>query len=235
MDLTTLFKLSYGVYIVSAKSGNRLNGCIVNSVFQVTSENPIIAISISKQNFTTEFINDSKFFSIAILEQDTPMEFIGKFGFKSGRDIDKFKDTNYREGTNGVPIILDHSIAFIEVEVINSIDVETHKLITGRIINCETLADKKPLTYAYYHLVKGGKSPKNAPTFNNQKQEINLKKIGGNMKEQNYVCDVCGYVYDPKVGDPDNGIEPGTTFEQLPDDWTCPLCGVGKENFSEED
>lgn len=81
------------------------------------------------------------------------------------------------------------------------------------------------MTYAYYHEIKGGKAPKTAPTYNKGANKKETKKM------KKYVCTVCGYVYEPEKGDPDSGIKPGTPFEQLPDDWVCPVCGADKSAF----
>lgn len=230
MNLSALFKLSYGLYIVSTEYNGKLNGQIANAVTQITAEPPLVVTSLNKENLTTELIKESKVFTVSILSKDTPMSFIGKFGFKSGRDIDKFSDTKFKKGLTGAPIILDYSIAYFEVEVKKVIDTEsTHLIFMGEIVDADILQEGEPMTYAYYHEIKKGKSPKTAPTYvkeeKNKKEESNMKK---------YVCTVCGYVYDPEVGDPDNGIAPGTSFEELPDDWVCPVCGVGKDSFEEE-
>lgn len=230
MNLSALFKLSYGLYIVSTEYNGKLNGQIANAITQITAEPPLVVASLNKENLTTELIKESKVFTVSILSKDTPMSFIGKFGFKSGRDIDKFNDTKFKKGLTGAPIVLDYSIAYFEVKVKKVIDTEsTHLIFMGEIVDADILQEGEPMTYAYYHEIKKGKSPKTAPTY--IKEEKN-KKEEGNMKK--YVCTVCGYVYDPEVGDPDNGIAPGTSFEELPDDWVCPVCGVGKDSFEEE-
>ena len=87
------------------------------------------------------------------------------------------------------------------------------------------------MTYEYYHKVKGGISPKTAPTYS---KELDKVKIKEEKKMEKWVCTVCGYKYEPEKGDPNNGIDPGTKFEDLPDDWTCPVCGAGKESFEKE-
>ncbi|MGB9843677.1 MAG: flavin reductase family protein [Caldisericia bacterium] len=165
MDLTVLFKISYGLYIISSTKDGKYNGQIANTVFQVTSEPPRIAVCINKNNLTHEFIDNSKIFTVSILSKDTPMTFIGQFGFKSGRDIDKFQGVNYSIGDSKAPIIKDYTIGFIELKVINQMDVGTHTIFVGEIINCGKFNDEEPLTYAYYHEIKKGKSPKNAPTY----------------------------------------------------------------------
>ncbi|MEK9149499.1 MAG: rubredoxin [Candidatus Desantisbacteria bacterium] len=224
MNNKTLYKISYGLYLVSSKKEGQVNGQIANTVFQITSEPPTIGVSINKQNLTGEFIQESHVFTVSILSKETPLEFIGHFGFKSGREMDKFKGINYKQGITGVPIVLDNCLGYLEVEVINQIDVGTHTLFVGKVIAAEIVTDVEPMTYAYYHEVKRGTSPKTAPTY--IKEEV--KKV------DKYVCTVCGYVYDPEVGDSDSGIKPGTTFEELPDDWVCPVCGAGKDDFKKE-
>jgi len=153
------------MYVVSSKKDDRLNGQIANALMQVTAEPKIIAVCINRQNLTHEFIEESKVFSVSILSTETSMQFIGHFGFKSGRDIDKFKDMNYKIDVTGAPIPLDYAIAYLEAEVINSLDIETHTIFIGRVLNAEVLNENEPMTYKYYHEVKRGKSPKTAPTF----------------------------------------------------------------------
>ncbi len=227
MNLKTLFKISYGLYIVSSKSKEKFNGQIANTVFQITAEPPTIAVCINKQNLTHEFIKETGMFTVSILSQDTPMKFIGEFGFKSGRDVDKFKNVNYKIGTTGIPVVLDNTVGYIEAEVIDSKDVGTHTVFIGKVINAELVNDKLPMTYAYYHEIKRGTSPKTAPTYIEEKQE----KI---TKMQKYKCTVCGYIYDPEKGDPESGIKAGTLFEELPDNWVCPVCGADKSVFVKE-
>ena len=231
MNPKTLHKISYGVYVICSKNGEKINGQIANALFQVTSEPPTIAVSINKQNLTHEYIKKSNFFTVSILSENTPMIFIGNFGFKSGRDIDKFKDVEYKLGKAKVPIILDNTLACIEAKVIDKIDVGTHTIFIGRVEDAEILTEDKPMTYEYYHKVKGGFSPKTAPTYSSEVDKETKKE---EEKMDKYVCKVCGYVYDPEKGDPDNGIDPGTKFEDVPDDWVCPVCGVGKEDFEKE-
>ncbi|MDI6861681.1 MAG: flavin reductase family protein [Caldisericia bacterium] len=166
MDLTALFKINYGLYIISSKFENKLNGQIANAVMQVTSEPPKIAICLNKNNLTHEFIEKSRIFTISILSKETPLTFIGHFGFKSGRDIDKFKDVNFIIGEKtGAPIVKDYTVAFIECKVIEKFDVGTHTIFIGEVLNCDKLSEDEPMTYAYYHEVKKGKASKNAPTF----------------------------------------------------------------------
>ncbi len=231
MNSKTLHKISYGLYVICSKNGEKMNGQIANALFQVTAEPATIAVSINKQNLTHEYIEKSNFFTVSILSENTPMDFIGNFGFKSGRDIDKFKDIEYKLGKDKVPLVLDNALACIEAKVINKIDVGTHTIFIGRVEDADILSEDKPMTYEYYHKVKGGVSPKTSPTYSSMVDKETKKE---EEKMDKYVCKVCGYVYDPKKGDSDNGVEPGTKFEDIPDDWVCPVCGVGKEEFEKE-
>jgi flavin reductase (DIM6/NTAB) family NADH-FMN oxidoreductase RutF/rubredoxin len=230
LDLESLFKLSYGMCIVTSKKGDRLNGCIVNTVFQLTPEPPMVAASINRQCLTHEYITGSGVFTVSVLSQQTPLSFIGTFGFRTGRKIDKFDRLRYKTGQTGAPIILDNTVAFLEVEVTQSIDIETHTLFIGKVVASQTLDEHiEPMTYAYYRDIKHGKTPKTAATYVNVEPEPKLSE--GVTVMQKYECLMCGYIYDPEVGDPDNGVEPGTAFEDLPEGWVCPECGAGKDEF----
>jgi len=238
MDLKALRNISYGVYIISSKKEDRINGQIANTVFQTTSEPATIAVCINKENLTHEFISESKVFTVSVLEQETDMKFIGRFGFKSGRDEDKFEGVNYKAGVTGSPIIMENTLAFMEAEVFTNMDVGTHTIFVGKVVEAENIKKAKPLTYNYYHQVKKGVSPKTAPTYipkeGKLEKEINEEKKGKESKKMiKYECTVCGYIYEPKKGDPESGVNPGTPFEDLPDDWVCPICGVGKDDFEE--
>jgi flavin reductase (DIM6/NTAB) family NADH-FMN oxidoreductase RutF/rubredoxin len=224
MNLKALYNLSYGLYIVSSRKGDRFNAQIANTVVQVTSEPPTISVCINKQNLTHEFITESKVLTASMLSQDTPLSFIGHFGFKSGREIDKFKDVNYRLGETKAPIVLDHSLAYLEARVINQVDVGTHTIFIGELVGADVLKEGQPMTYAYYHQVKRGTTPKTAPSYIEERKEVASKMA-------KYKCSVCGYIYDPDVGDPDGDIKPGTPFEDIPDTWVCPVCGASKGQF----
>ncbi len=166
MDLNALRKFNYGVYIVSSKKNDgAFNGQIANTVFQVTSEPVQIAVCINTGNYTHGFISESGLFSVSILSKDAPLKFIGQFGFKSGRDTDKFEGVKYFLGPSGVPVVMDYSVASLEAEVVSRLDVGTHTLFIGKVSDCKMFSDLEPMTYEYYHLVKGGKSPKAAPTY----------------------------------------------------------------------
>lgn len=229
MDSRVLHKISYGLYIISTKYGDKYNGQIANTVFQITSEPPTVAISINKLNHTHEILKKSRLLTVSILSQDAPMTLIGTFGFKSGRDVDKFALTEFNLGQNGVPIVQESCLGYLEGEVIQEVDVNTHTIFLARVTEGAITSDAEPMTYAYYHQVKRGKAPQTAPTYIKEEKKAMPEKLA------KYTCQVCGYVYDPEVGDPDGGIQPGTPFEEIPDDWVCPICGVGKLQFEKEE
>lgn len=235
MNREAFFKISYGLYIVSTADGEQKGGYVANTVFQVSSSPARIAISCSKDNFTNHLIINSGVFAISVLREDYDNKIMNRFGYQSGKDIDKFEGIQTLKGKTGIPIVKDDSIAWFECEVEQRLDLGTHTLFIGRLIDNDLLdADANPLTYDYFHKVKKGLAPKNAPTYQEKSVDVESseKKMGAGADI--YVCDVCGYEYDPAIGDPENGIPPGTPFEDLPDDWTCPTCGAEKEFFSKQ-
>lgn len=223
MNEKALFKLTYGVHVITSKKGDRLNGQIANTAIQISYEPKTILVSINKNNLTHEYIKDSKMFAVSIVAQDAPLSMIGQFGFKSGREADKFEGINYKLTSNGLPYVTEHTLSYLEVKVLQEVDAGTHTIFIGEVVGAEVLKEGIPMTYAYYHEVKRGSVPKTAPTYSPKKEE---KPVS-----EKYVCSVCGYVYDPEQGDPESGVAPGTAFADLPADWTCPVCGASKESF----
>jgi ferric-chelate reductase [NAD(P)H] len=165
VDRSVFRDLSYGLYIVASLDQGRLNGQVVNTVIQVTSEPPRVAVIINKKNLTHEFILKSKVFSASVLEESTPMTFLGPFGFRSGRDIEKISKVAFKKGITGCPLIVEHALSVLEAEVIDQIDLGTHTIFIGTVVNSEVLKKGMPLTYQYYHQELKGKSPPNAPAF----------------------------------------------------------------------
>jgi len=165
MDTKALHLISYGLYIICSRKGDKINGQTANTLIQVSSEPPVVSVCINKQNLTHEFIQDSGVFTASVLSQDAPLKLIGGFGFKSGREVDKFEGVNYKLGETKAPIVLDGTLAYFEAKVTNSVDVGTHTIFIGDLINAEVIAQGEPMTYAYYHLVKRGTTPKTAPSY----------------------------------------------------------------------
>jgi len=172
VDIKALYKIGYGLYIVSSKRGDKFNAQTANTLFQITSQPPTVAVSINKQNLTWEFIEESRVFAASILCEDTPLSFIGRFGFRSGRDIDKLEGITYKIGETKAPVILDNAVAYLEAKVIKEVDVGTHTIFIGEVVNADVVSDKTCMTYEHYHEVKGGTTPKTAPTYIEKKQEV---------------------------------------------------------------
>jgi flavin reductase (DIM6/NTAB) family NADH-FMN oxidoreductase RutF/rubredoxin len=219
MNEQALYLINYGLYIVGSKADSKINAQISNTVFQVTDKPNTIVISINKSNYTHEFIEASKLFTISIIAKTAPLSLIGNFGFKSGKNVNKFEKISHLLTKNGLPVVLEHTLGYIECSVVNSVNVFTHTLYIGEVIDAEMFKKDEPMTYAYYHEIKNAQAPKSTPIYQAPKSS------------KKYVCKVCGWVYDPEIGDPDGGIKPGTEFEDIPDNWVCPVCGAAKSDF----
>ena len=232
MNTAALYKIGYGMYVIGSRMGDRLNAQIANTVFQITSEPPTVAVSINKKNLTHEFIKASGVFTASVICQDADLAFIGRFGFKSGRDGDKLSGVNYRIGQTRAPIIVDNAVSYLEVKVTKEVDVGTHTIFIGEVVDAEMLMERACMTYAYYHDIKRGVTPPSAPSFIKDEKRVQPAVKGGTtIVGDKYRCTVCGYIYDPAQGDADSGVKPGTRFEDLPADWVCPVCGADKSAF----
>jgi len=157
--------LSYGLYIVTSRDGNRLNGQIVNTVIQVTSDPARVAVIVNKQNLTHEFISRSGLFGVSVLDESAPMTFLGLFGFRSGRDVDKLSQVQFKIGVAGCPLVVEHALSVLEARVIDQIDLGTHTIFIGDTVDAEVLKEGRPLTYRYYQEFLKGRAPATAPTY----------------------------------------------------------------------
>ncbi|UCF91270.1 MAG: flavin reductase family protein [Desulfobacterales bacterium] len=171
IDPNVFRDLSYGLYIVTSRDEDqgRLNGQIVNTVIQVTAEPPRVAVIINKKNLTHELLSQSKVFAVSVLDEAAPMTFFGPFGFRSGRDIDKLSKVRFKQGVTGCPLVTEHALSVLEAEVFDLIDLGTHTIFVGDVVNTEVLRTGSPLTYRHYHEVLKGKSSPNAPTYMSNK------------------------------------------------------------------
>ena len=190
----------------------------MNTVTQITAQNPIISVSVNKQNYTNEALKIGTKFSISILSEETDKKVIGSFGFVSSRDTDKFADIKYFI-KDELPIVDENTCGYLVCEVINVIDSETHNIFWARVLDADELnKDVVPMTYEYYHRVIKGKAPKTAPTYIEEEVTTSM-----NSEFAKYKCKICGHIYDEE--------KEGVKFEDLPDDWVCPLCRVPKTMF----
>jgi flavin reductase (DIM6/NTAB) family NADH-FMN oxidoreductase RutF/rubredoxin len=221
INFEALFKITYGLYIVSSGDKDYGNGYISNTVFQVTSEPARFATCCNKDNHTADVIAKYGHFSVSVLHQETNSKVYGKYGYRSGKSFDKLSDSNLSYGASGVPIVMDDTIAFLECKVTEKLDIGTHWLFIGELIDAQVIDEsKEPITYAYYRNVKKGVAPKNAPTYIDKSK---LEKPKPEEKAEVHKCLVCGYIHDDAAED--------KKFSDLPEDWKCPACGADKEDF----
>ena len=207
MNPKAFHSLSYGVYIVSTWDNGRPTGCTANCAAQITSSPATVMVSINKDNYTNKCIADCGHFAISVLAENSDPAIIGTFGFRSGKDCDKFDSVAYAV-KDTMPVVSD-SCAYIVCRVIGTMDTSTHTVFLGEVIGADVTSSNPPMTYAYYHTVVKGKTAKNAPTYIEEKAEAGK-----------YVCSVCGYEYSGNI-----------PFAELPDDWVCPVCGQPKKVF----
>lgn len=207
MDLSVLWKLSYGMYALSVMDGERPTGCIVNTIAQITSENPIIAISVNKDNYTYSVLERTKRAAISIFSEETPGAVIGALGYASGREKNKFDGLKVRM-EQGLPVLEEACCGYLICDVLSIVDCETHGIVLARVTETGKGVAANPMTYKYFHEVIKGKAPKNAPTYQAEKKETPLQ----------YVCSVCGYIYEGDI-----------TKES--EDYVCPICSAPKSAF----
>lgn len=215
MDLSSLEDISYGMYLITTSNGKEDAGCIINTLTQITSKNPIVSVSINKNNYTNKILKESNKFAVSIISENIDSQVISKFGYLSSEKENKFENINY-ELDNKIKVITDNMCSYLICEVLNIIDAETHDIFIARVESTKKLSNLKPMTYKYYKEVLKGISPKNAPTYIENKVSTVGKK---------YRCKICGYIYDNE--------KEKIPFEELPEDFKCPLCGAGKDMFEE--
>lgn len=203
MDKKAIYNLSYGVFMVSTKAGEVANGCITNTCIQVAGNPVRIAISVLNSNYTCDLIKESGIFAVSILDNDCTFETIKHFGFQSGRDVDKFGNITPSTDCNDVPYLGWQSCAVISGKVVEQHDLGTHTLFIAEVVDAKVLSDKEPITYAKY---QNEIKPKN----NAASAKEDSKKIVG------WRCKICNYVYEGS---------------KLPEDYACPLCGHGADDF----
>lgn len=182
MNNNVMFKISYGLYILTAEDGDKANGCVINTLQQVTTVPNRISITVNKENFTHDMIAATGKFNISILSERACFDTFKHFGFQSGRDIDKFDGYPHETAANGIPYIMDGANSFLSGEVISLTDLGTHTMFIADVTDGEILSDDNSLTYDYYH-----KHIKETPQQN----------------KKGWVCKICGYVYEGDELPPD--------------------------------
>ena len=177
MDIKALFNITYGLYVLSVKQGEKDNGCIVNSVMQVAEKPVRLAVSVSKQNLTCEMLKESGVFNLSCLTTEADFELFKRFGFQSGRDAEKFQGmSGLKRSENGLYYLSENTNAFLSGKVVEMSDLGTHMLFIAEVTDGEVLSHGWGCSYAYY---QADIKPKPAPA-----------------KKKSWVCEVCGYVYE---------------------------------------
>ena len=207
LDKKALYQISSGLYLVSSKGEEKQAGCIINTLMQVTSQPVQVSITINKDNYTTDIILKSKTFHVTSLSENVDMNVIATFGFQSSKEIDKFQSFETKYDTLNNPYIVEGMNAGFTCKVVHTLDVGSHIMIVGEVVESEVLSQDNSMTYAYYHDVKKGTSPKKAPTY---QEEVKTDK------KTKWRCKICGYIYE---GD------------ELPADFICPICGQPASMF----
>ena len=209
MDQTALFTIPYGVYILTTEYEGKKNGCVINTLGQVTDEPIRVSFTVLKDNLTHELVCKSNKCSLSILSKKASLDIIKKFGYISGRETDKFKDMEYSLDELNNPVIEKECVATICCKVTDKIDLDTHTLFICDVVDAKKLNNEKSMTYSDYRDIKSGKGLKEEDVEDTQREE---KPI--------YECKVCHYIYDGDI-----------PFEDLPDDYICPICKKPKSVF----
>lgn len=206
MDKKALYQISSGLYLVSSKESDHRAGCIINTLMQVTSSPVQVTITVNKENDTTNTILKSRVFSVTMLTQNVDMNIIASFGFQSSKDVDKFGTREVFTDELGNPYIKEGMNARLACKVVKEVDLGSHILFVGEVVEGEVLSSEESMTYAYYQKEKKGTSPKNAPTYQEPEKS----------KKTRWRCKICGYIYEG---------------EELPADFRCPICGRPASDF----
>ncbi|MDR2736737.1 MAG: flavin reductase, partial [Gracilibacteraceae bacterium] len=199
VDRDAMFKLSYGLFVLTARDGAKDNGCIINTVTQITESPTRVAVAVSKANYTHEMIVRTGEFNVSILTEHAPFGVFEQFGFRSGKDADKFAGCGYdTRSANGIRYVPEHTNGVISAKVTQTLDYGTHTLFVADVTEALVLSKEPSATYQYYfdHIKPLPQAPKET--------------------QKGFVCKICGYVYE---GD------------AMPEDYICPLCKHGVEDF----
>lgn len=199
-----LNNISYGLFVLSAKAGDKDNGCIINTAQQVTASPLRISIAVNKNNYTHNMIKETEEFNLSVLSEKATFDVFTQYGFKSGRDTEKVP-ANAPRTANGIVYVADGTNTVISGKVIGSTDLNTHTLFIAEITEAVILNDEPSATYAYYH------------------KNIKPKPKAEKSEGKKWVCTVCGFIYDDQ--------KEKVPFEELPENWVCPLCLHPKSDF----
>ena len=177
MDNKAMHRLSYGLFVLTAKEGEKDNGCIVNTVIQVTTEPNCIAVAVNKKNYTHDMIERTGMFNVSVLTEKSSFDTFKHWGFQSGADVDKAKEITFSRANNGIIYLTEETNAFISARVRSTVDLGTHTLFLAEVTDAEVLSDDPSVTYAYY--------------------QSNIKQVPkADAPKKGFICTVCGYIYE---------------------------------------
>lgn len=203
MDNKAMYKISYGLYLLTTKDENgKDNGCIVNTVSMITDNPKRIAVFVNKSNYTESVLKKTRAFNVSVLSESAPFSIFKRFGFQSGRTVDKFENFPCPRSGNGLYYLGEHANALISAWVVDAYDYGTHTVFIAEVADCETLSSEPSMTYAYY---QSNVKPKPQAAASTEKTE-------------KWVCTVCGYVHEGPL--PDDFIcpwckHPASDFEKI--------------------
>ena len=177
MNTSALFKIGYGLYVLTANEQGKDNGCIVNTVMQITSEPLQVAVCVNKNNYTCGMIQHTRKFNISVLTEETGFDVFKNFGYQSGQNTDKFTNfTDVKRTNNGVLYITKNTNAYFSAWVQQEIDLGTHIMFIAQLIEAEVLSDKPTVTYDFY--------------------QKNIKPKPEKTEKKGWRCKICGYIYE---------------------------------------
>jgi len=180
MDKKAMYHLTYGLFILTAKEADKDNGCIVNTVSQVTTEPNRIVVAVNKKNYTHDMIMRTGVFNVSILTENSKFDTYKHWGFQSGADVDKTEAITYQRAENGVIYIAEQTNAYLSAKVVSATDLGTHTLFLADVTDGAVLSEDQSVTYAYYQ-----KNIKTAPA--------------ASEKKKGFICTVCGYIYEGDI------------------------------------
>ena len=202
IEKEAMYKITYGLFVLTSTDGEKQNGCIVNTVSMITDNPKRIVVFVNKANYTEELLRKTGVFNVSVLTEKTPFETFKQFGFCSGRDTDKFAGKNYPTTENGLYYLPDFANAVMSAKVIDCYDYGTHTLFVAEVTEAKALSSDKSVSYEYYQ--SNIKPKPAAPKAEEDK--------GGKEK---WVCKICGYTHEG----------------ELPEDFICPWCKHPASDF----
>ena len=202
IEREAMYKITYGLFMLTTTDGQKQNGCIVNTVSMITDNPTRIVVFVNKANYSEELLRKTGVFNVSILTESTPFEIFKQFGFQSGRNVDKFEGGMYATSENGLYYLPEHTNAVLSGKVVDMLDYDTHTLFVAEVTEAKKLSDEKSVTYEYYQ--------------SNIKPKPQAAKTEEPSAKGKWVCKICGYVHE---GD------------ELPDDFICPWCKHPASDF----